>query len=90
MQQGAKNSATLPLETEKLQVARLSICNTQLSSITAHRLMKELIEAAMKACDHHGDGEAAREEMRLDCLATPQHLRGDLLDHFTKTYGVRP
>ncbi len=45
-----------------------------------------LIEAAMRACDHHNDNAAAREQMRLDCLATPQHLRADLLDHFQQTY----
>ncbi len=45
-----------------------------------------LIAAAMRACDHHGDGTAARELMRQDCLATPQHLHGDLIDHFQQTY----
>ena len=45
-----------------------------------------LIAAAMKACDHHQDSDAAREQMRLDCLNTPQHLRADLLDHFTQIY----
>lgn len=47
-----------------------------------------LIEAAMRACDHYKDSDAAREEMRADCLATPQHLRADLLEHFKQTYGV--
>jgi hypothetical protein len=48
-----------------------------------------LIEAAMRACDRHNDSEAAREQMRADCLDTPLHLRTDLLDHFQKTYGAK-
>lgn len=40
----------------------------------------------MRCCDHHGDGPAAREQMRLDLLATPAHLQADLLDHFQQTY----
>ena len=44
-----------------------------------------LIEAAMKVCDHHGDGDQAREDMRQQCIDTPPHLRQDLLDHFTET-----
>lgn len=45
-----------------------------------------LIKAAMRACDHHGDGPAARAEMSRQCLATPSHQRADLLDHFRNTY----
>lgn len=45
-----------------------------------------LLAAAMIACDRHNDGPAARDEMRADCLATPLHLRVDLLEHFNKTY----
>ena len=48
--------------------------NTQLAS--------DLIEAAMKVCDHHGDGEAARADMRQQCLELPPHLQADLLEHF--------
>lgn len=47
---------------------------------------EQLLSAAMLACDHHGDGEAARDQMRQDCLSTPVELRHDLLDHFTQTY----
>lgn len=50
------------------------------------RTLEELLAAAMRACDHHGDGEAAREAMRVDCLATPMHQRLDLLHHFEQTY----
>ena len=40
----------------------------------------------MRACDHHGDDEPARQQMRDEVLATPPHLRADLLDHFTRNY----
>ncbi len=45
-----------------------------------------LIAAVMKVCDQYGDNDARREEMRQDCLTTPQHLRADLLDHFQQTH----
>lgn len=48
-----------------------------------------LIDAAMRACDQHGDDYHAREQMRADCLATPPHQRADLLDHFNKTYPAK-
>ena len=46
-----------------------------------------LLKAAMRACDNHGDGPEARAEMSRACLATPKHLRADLLEHFLMTYG---
>jgi len=52
----------------------------------AHVTTTALIAAAMRACDHFNDSDAAREAMRLDCLNTPLHLRVDLLDHFNETY----
>lgn len=45
-------------------------------------LSMTLIEAAMKVCDKHGDGEQARADMRRECLELPPHLQADLLDHF--------
>ena len=45
-----------------------------------------LIEAAMRVCDFHGDNASSREAMRLDCLAVPAHLRLDLLEHFQAAY----
>lgn len=45
-----------------------------------------LIDAAMRACDHHGDNQAARDQMLADVEATPPHLRQDLLDHLNQTY----
>ena len=41
-----------------------------------------LIATAMKVCDRHGDSEAARQEMRQQCLGLPPHLQSDLLEHF--------
>lgn len=51
------------------------------------RVLPALMDAAMRACDHHGDGEQHREEMRADVLATPLHLRLDLLYHLQRTHG---
>ena len=50
------------------------------------RVLACLIKAAMRACDHHNDNAAAREQMRSECLATPVDLRADLLAHFNETY----
>lgn len=85
-QQGLKRGATFEDSEEKLRVAFASTRNTQLFTLTAKRQVKELIEAAMKACDHFNDSPAAREQMRMDCEATPPHLVGDLTEHFQKTY----
>lgn len=91
MQQGQKGSAITvqpqcqkvapasPSE-EKLHVAFTSARNTQRRGLTRHRLEKDLLIAAMQVCDLHGDGDAAREAMRRDCLATPDDLKSDLLE----------
>lgn len=50
----------------------------------SHSTTTALIEAAMLRCEQWGDGESAREAMRADCLATPIHLQGDLLDYFNR------
>ncbi|ABD70547.1 hypothetical protein Rfer_2835 [Rhodoferax ferrireducens T118] len=50
-------------------------------------LAADLIEAAMKVCDGHGDGETARAQMRQQCIELPPHLQADLLQHFL---GKRP
>lgn len=49
-----------------------------------------LIDAAMKVCDQHGDDEAARAEMRQQCMELPPHLQQDLLDHFRGKPRVLP
>ncbi|WP_423460390.1 hypothetical protein [Ottowia sp. VDI28] len=46
----------------------------------------ELIEAAMRACNHYNDSEAAREQMRIECLEIPPDQRAGLLDYFRRTY----
>ena len=49
-------------------------------------LTRQLLEAAMRACDFWGDGQVAKAEMFADVKATPHHLRKDLLEHFLSTY----
>lgn len=49
----------------------------------------ELLKAALLACDHWGDSEAARQQMRDECLALPPHLQAGLIEHFRQTYGAR-
>ena len=49
--------------------------------------VEELIVAALAACDHHGDGEAARQEMVQQCMEVPPEHREELHRHFTRTYG---
>ena len=81
MQPGRKESATRADSGEKLRVAFASTRNTQQGALTAHRMAKELIAAAMKVSDLYGDDKAAREEMRRDVQATEPHLMPDLLDY---------
>ena len=50
----------------------------------AHITAAALIAVAMKVCDHHGDSQAQRDEMRQDILDTPHHLRQELLDYFAR------
>lgn len=49
-----------------------------------------LLQAADLACDFHHDSAAARAAMQADCMATPPHMRADLIDHFEQTYGTAP
>jgi len=48
--------------------------------------MTALLNAAMHASDYWGDGEAARQDMREQCLAVPHNQLKDLIKHFLKTY----
>lgn len=89
VQQGAATDATRADQGEKLHVAFPSTCNTQLGPLTAHRVTAELLKAALLACDHHRDSEAARQAMRDECLALPPHLQADLLEHFRQAYGAK-
>lgn len=63
-------------------VAPASACNFQAGPLTAHRVTADLLKAAMRVCDRHGDGDAARQHMRDQCTALPLHLQADLLQHF--------
>lgn len=82
MQQGHKTSATTAHQGEKLRVSFPSTRNTQQGSLTAHRLAKEVITAAMNRCDEFNDSDQARADMRLQVSELPPHLQADLLDHF--------
>lgn len=53
----------------------------------AERSTALLVKEAMRACNAHADGPAAREQMRMECESTPVHLHGDLLQHLLQTYG---
>lgn len=48
--------------------------------------VEAVLEAAMRACDHHDDSEAARQEMRRQIAEVPAHLRAELLQHFDRAY----
>jgi len=71
-----------------LRVAFSCTRNTQSGTLTGHRVTADLLKAAMRACDFHGDGPAAREQMRQDCQNTPARLQTDLLAYFARTYGA--
>lgn len=55
--------------------------------LQSNRLTHQLLQAAMRVCDHWNDSPAAREQMRQDCLNTPPHLRAELLALLRKQYG---
>lgn len=44
-------------------------------------LTAQLLAAAMRVCDRHGDSDKARQEMRDDVINTPPDLRQDLQGH---------
>ena len=77
-----KDCATLPQKEPELRVAFTTPRNSQLLSLTAERVTRQVIEAAMKRCDQFGDKEAARQQMRDDIAQVPVHLHRDLLEHF--------
>lgn len=88
MQLGAATNATQAVNGEKLHVAFTGTRNLQPGPLTAHRLVADLLKASMRACDHHGDSQAARQQMRDECLALPADVQADLLNHFTQTYAI--
>ncbi|QNN55975.1 hypothetical protein H9K76_15430 [Diaphorobacter ruginosibacter] len=64
--------------------AALILCIQESARTTA-----ELLDAAMRACDHHNDSPQAREEMRRQCLEIPPFQRADLANHFKSQYPSR-
>jgi hypothetical protein len=50
-------------------------------------LTRQLLEAAMRACDFWGDSQTARADMVTDIEATPSNRRQELLEHFLAAYG---
>lgn len=78
-QQRQKTSATSGDFDGELRVAFTRTRNSQLS---AYRLTKQVIAAAMRRCDEFGDSEAARAEMVKQCLELSPEMQADLLAHF--------
>ena len=72
---------TAQREAIKANKLELVACIQESARITA-----ELLDAAMRACDHYRDGLQAREEMRRQCLELPPRHRADMLDHFRRNY----
>ncbi len=58
--------------------------------LESNHITRQLLQAAMRVCDHWNDSPAAREQMRQDCLNTPPNLRADLLAHFKNTQRSKP
>lgn len=50
-------------------------------------LDRQLLEAAMRCCDHWKDGPEARAQMVAEIRATPRDQRQNLLEHFQAWYG---
>lgn len=64
----------------------LTECKADVLELLTAPLMQELMDAAMKACDHWQDSPQARLQMRLDVWNTPPGQRADLLQHFREVY----
>ncbi len=89
---------TLTPDETGIEVPAGRLADTQRAAIRAHkaeliaciqesaRITVELLTAAMRACDHWGDGPEAREQMRQQCMEVPPHQRQDLLEHLQRQY----
>ncbi len=80
-----KDCATLPQKEPELRVAFTRARNSQLFSLTAERITRQVIEAAMRRCDEFNDNDQARQQMRDDCLSLSPAMQADLLAHFLET-----
>jgi len=74
--------------------------DTALQSVNQHHVPGEqelnvtheraaLLELALRVTYLYDDDEAARQQMREQCLALSPHLQADLLEHFRTVYGDR-
>lgn len=82
----AKSEPEISQQPPKLaRVATVAISHA-VSQESAELLTARLIAAAMRACDSHGDGPMAREQMQQECIDTPTDLQADLLEHFNESY----
>lgn len=61
-------------------------CKADVLELLTAPLMYELMDAAMKACDHWQDGIGARGQMWEEVLATDKRKWSDLLAHFRSIY----
>ena len=69
-------------EQEKLRVAFATPRNTQLCSLTAHRLPAALVESINRCCDFRGDDDTNRAALIAESASCPSHLMADLIEHF--------
>lgn len=74
---------------DKKTALKVALRSRTVASVPAidNSLMEQLLEAAMRACDHWGDSPAARAQMVADICGTPQHHHQELLEHFLIAYG---
>ncbi len=83
---GLKVSPSSTLQDSQRELLREHRSEIVTLLIDAQATTAQLLAAAMRACACHHDGEPARAQMRQDCMATPPHLRNDLLAHFNEAY----
>lgn len=54
--------------------------------VDAAPTLRDLFDAAKRACDRWNDSPAARQAMERECREVPPHQRADLIQHFEETY----
>ena len=52
--------------------------------------LRDLFDAAKRACDHWNDSPAARQAMERECREVPPFQRADLIKHFDEFYPPPP